>query len=89
MVLLKEALNLINTTNLYSDLFISQSLNISKDMARSLLEDLVRMGYLIEDLGSPTCETSCNRCPYSRSCNTTPVKTYKISSKGHSLLKTM
>lgn len=89
MILLKETLNLIDKTNLYSQSYISKELNISKDMANNLLEDLIRMGYLIEELGSPTCETSCNRCPYARSCNTTPVKTFKISSKGERLLKTI
>lgn len=87
--MLKETLKLIDETNLYSDLYISKKLDISKDMAKSLVEDLIRMGYLIEDVGSPTCETSCNRCPYARSCNTTPVKTFKISSKGEKLLKSM
>ena len=85
--MLKETLKLIDDTNLYSDLYISETLNISKDMAKSLVEDLIRMGYLIEDVSSPTCETSCNRCPYARSCNSTPVKTFKISSKGERLLK--
>ncbi|OLS03445.1 FeoC-like transcriptional regulator [Tissierella creatinophila] len=87
--MLKETLKLIDETNLYSDLYISKSLNISKDMAKALVEDLIRMGYLIEDIGSSTCETSCNRCPYARSCNTTLVKTFKISSKGENLLKSI
>ena len=87
--MLKETLKLIDETNLYSDSYISKTLSISKDMAKSLVEDLIRMGYLIEDISSPTCETSCNRCPYARSCNATPVKTFKISSKGSNLLKSI
>ena len=84
--MLKETLDLINKSNLYSDSFISEELHVSKDMAKALMDDLIRMGYLIEEMGSPSCETSCNRCPYARSCNSTPVKTFKISTKGEGLL---
>ena len=87
--MLKEILYLINKTNIYSESFISQKLNISKDMAKALVEDLIRMGYLKEDLGSPTCDTPCSRCAYSRTCNSTPVKTFTISSKGEGLLNSM
>ncbi len=87
--MLKEALNLMDKTNLYSHPYISKKLNITEDMAKVLMEDLVRMGYLIEDLPSPTCNISCNKCPYARTCNTNLVKTFKISSKGEKLLKTM
>ena len=85
--MLKDILQLINETNLYSDTFISKKFNITRDMANDMVESLIRMGYLIEDLGSPTCETSCSGCAYARSCNTTPVKTFTISSKGRNLLK--
>ncbi len=87
--MLKEILNIIAQTNLYSDAFISKKMNISPAMANHMLEELIRMGYLIEDLGSPTCETSCGSCAYARSCNTTPVKTFTISSKGKKLLEDM
>lgn len=87
--MLKETLTLINKNNFYSDTFISEKLNISKEMAGSLVQDLIRMGYLLEEMGSPSCETSCNRCPYARSCNSTPVKTFKVSPKGEKLLKSL
>lgn len=85
--MLKDILNLINETSLYSDAYISKKLNIRKDVANDMVENLIRMGYLIEDLGSPSCETSCSKCAYARSCNTTPVKTFTISSKGRKLLE--
>lgn len=85
--MLKDILDLINETNLYSNTFISKKLNITKEMANDMVENLIRMGYLIEDLGSPTCETTCGNCAYARTCNTTPVKTFTISSKGKKLLK--
>ena len=87
--MLKETLNIIDKSNLYSDLFISEKLKVSKDMARTLVEDLIRMGYIIEDMSSPSCETSCGNYPYARACNSTPVKTYKVSEKGEKLLHSM
>lgn len=87
--MLKETLDIINKSSLYSDSLISERLNVTKDMANALVQDLIRMGYLLEEMGSPSCETSCNRCPYARSCNSTPVKTFKLSPKGESLLESM
>lgn len=87
--MLKETLSLIDETNLYSDLYISKELDISKDMANDLVGNLIRMGYLVEDMASPDCETTCRSCPYAKSCGTMPLKTFKISSKGKKLLKTM
>ena len=87
--MLKETLYIIDKTNLYSESFISEKLNITKETAKSLVEDLIRMGYLLEEMGSPSCEVACNRCPYTKSCSSTPVKTFKISSKGKNLLGSM
>lgn len=79
----------MDRTNIYSDSFISKELNISKEMANTLVEDLIRMGYLVEDIQSPTSGISCKSCPYAKSCNSTPIKTFQISSKGKKLLKSM
>ena len=54
-------------------------------MVNELVHQLVRMGYLIEDMGSPTCETKCSGC-FVSSCNTIPIKMYSVSTKGKSLL---
>lgn len=87
--MLKKTLNLIDETSLYSDLYISEELDISKDMANDLVENLIRMGYLVEDTASPNCETTCRSCPYAKSCGTMPLKTFKISPKGKKILKAM
>lgn len=87
--MLKEALNLIDQKNFYSDSFISRELNIPENMAHALVEDLIRMGYLVEEMGSPNCETTCGGCPYASSCNSNPVKTFHVSAKGKELLKSM
>ena len=85
--MLKNVLKEIGQTNLYSPLVISRTLNISEEMVEEAVSQLIRMGYIIEDESSPTCETSCSKCPYSTSCNTVTVKTYSISAKGNILLK--
>ncbi len=87
--MLKEILKIIDETNLYSDSYISKELDISREVANDMVGNLIRMGYLIEELGSPSCEISCGSCPYAKSCNTNPVKTFKISPKGKKLLNTM
>ena len=83
--LLKEVLKSMDETGTLVKNKMSKDLNISEDFLDDLIEQLIRMGYLTEDLGSPTCETKCKSCPLA-SCNTTPVKRYQISEKGRDLL---
>lgn len=83
--MLKDILKEISNASIFSVPNISKSLNISEDMVNELVGQLVRMGYLIEDMGSPTCETKCSGC-FVSSCNTIPLKMYSVSTKGKSLL---
>lgn len=83
--MLKGVLREINNASVFSVPNIGNSLNISEDMVNELVAQLVRMGYLIEDMGSPTCETKCSGC-FVSSCNTIPLKMYSVSTKGKSLL---
>lgn len=85
--MLKDVLKEISKLSGFSKSTISKNLNIPIEMVDDLINQLIRMGYLDEVLGSPSCETSCGSCPYARSCNTTPVKMYKITHKGNQLLK--
>ena len=83
--MLKDVLREINNASVFSLSKIGASLNISEDMVDELVGQLVRMGYLIEDMGSPTCETKCSGC-FVSSCNTIPLKMYSVSTKGKALL---
>lgn len=83
--MLKDVLREISTASVFSTSKIGIALNISEDMVNELVGQLVRMGYLIEDLGSPTCETKCSGC-FVSTCNTIPLKMYSVSTKGKSLL---
>lgn len=83
--MLKDILKIMDDTGALIKSKISKDLNISEEMLEDLIKQLIRMDYLKEDLGSPTCETKCSSCPLS-SCDSTPVKMYKITDKGKKLL---
>lgn len=84
--MLKSILKEVSNTRMFSKSLIANNLNISETMVEDMVNQLVRMGYLKEDSGSPTCDTPCSRCPYSSVCNTTPIKTLYITTKGKKLL---
>lgn len=83
--MLKSVLVEINNSKVYSVPLIARNLNISESMIEDIVEQLVRMGYLAEDLGSPSCETKCSGC-YVTSCNVVPIKMITITNKGKKLL---
>ena len=83
--MLKEILRYLDETGALLKSKMTKDLNITEELLEDLIEQLIRMNYLKEDMGSPTCETKCSGCSLS-SCNTTPVKMYKITKKGKDLL---
>ena len=83
--MLKGILNKIYTAEVFSKPNISKELNISEEMLESGVEQLVRMGYVSEDMGSPTCESKCSSCAYSR-CTTIPIRMFTVTNKGKKLL---
>jgi predicted transcriptional regulator len=83
--MLKEVLMEIKSSRIYSKALIAKNLNVSEEMVDDLTSQLVRMGYIKEDLGSPTCQSKCSGCTVSN-CRIVPIKTYSISPKGERLL---
>ena len=83
--MLKNILNEIYKSQVYSKTDISKTMDVSEDMIESAMDQLVRMGYLIEEMGSPICESKCGSCAYSR-CSTIPIKMFTITDKGKKLL---
>lgn len=83
--MLKKVLYEINNSRVYSKALIGKNLNISETMVEDLVNQLIRMGYIDEDLGSPTCESKCSGCSIS-SCKTIPIKMLSITEKGKKLL---
>lgn len=80
--MLLNILKALNESNAFSKSNIANNLNISEEMVDAILKQLISMGYVNEDLGSPTCETSCGRCPYSKMCHKNPLNMYSITEKG-------
>lgn len=85
--MLKEVLQEISIAKVFSIALISKNLNIAEALIEDAVEQLSRMGYILEDMGSPTCETKCSGCTMSSMCNVIPLKTISITEKGHKLLK--
>lgn len=83
--MLKNVLKEISEARVFSKALIGKNLNISEGMVDDIVNQLIRMGYVIEDLGSPTCESKCSGCSIS-SCKTIPIKMLSISEKGNRLL---
>ena len=83
--MLKNVLKEIFNSKVYSAAFIGRQLGISGGMVEDIVAQLIRMGYLIEDLGSPTCETKCFGCNISN-CNATPIKMLSVTEKGKILI---
>lgn len=84
--MLKDVLKEISIAKMFSIPLIAKNLNTSEAMAEEAIDQLSRMGYITEDMGSPTCETKCSGCSVS-SCNTIPLKTVSITEKGNKLLE--
>ena len=83
--MLKDILKEVNDSQVFSKKDISKKLDISEEMIDSGMEQLVRMGYIIEDMGSPICESKCSSCAFSR-CSTIPIKMFTITDKGKKLI---
>ena len=86
--MLKEVLKEISTSRILDISDIAKKLNITEGLVQELIDQLERMGYVSEDMGSHTCESKCSSCKVS-SCNTIPLKTLSITNKGEELLKTI
>ena len=86
--MLKDILREINIARVFSISAIAKSLNTSESLVDEGVSQLNRMGYITEDMGSPTCETKCSGCSISN-CTTIPLKTLSITEKGKKLLESI
>lgn len=84
--MLKELLKEISRERIYSTSSIAKSLNIDENLVEEGIFQLVRMGYIVEDETSPTCDSRCRGCAYTSICNTSKIKTLTITDKGKHLL---
>ena len=86
--MLKDVLKEISKSRVLNISNIAKRLNITEGLVKELIDQLERMGYIKEDMGSYTCESKCSSCTAS-SCNTIPLKTLSVTNKGEDLLKTI
>ena len=84
--MLRNILKEIYSADVFSKENISKNLDISQEMLESGVSQLVRMGYLMEEIGSPICESKCNSCAFSR-CSTIPMRMFTITQKGKELIE--
>jgi len=84
--MLLNVLKEIKEARLYSKSHMARNLNISEEILEDMVQQLIRMGYIKEDLGSPTCESKCSGCSIS-SCNTIPIKMISLTEKGEVKVK--
>lgn len=86
--MLKDVLKEISNSRVLDLSDIAKNLSITESLVEELIDQLERMGYIKEDMGSYSCESKCSSCKVSN-CNTTPLKTLSITNKGEKLLKTI
>lgn len=87
--MLKNILKEIFNSKIFSAPLIAKNLNISEALVDEAVKELSRMGYVVEDIGSPTCETKCSGCTMKSFCNAVPIKTLSVTDKGKNLLESM
>ena len=85
--MLKEILRIIDELGYISKSQLASRLNTTEDMIGMGLDQLIRMGFIVEEKEAPSCSSSCGSCPYQKSCNKTFVKSFEISDKGDNFLR--
>ena len=78
--MLTNVLEEIYKSKVFSKARIARNLNITESSLDQMIEQLVQMGYIKEEMGSPTCENKCIGC--SISCHVTPIKMISVTDKG-------
>lgn len=84
--MIKEILKEISNAKVLDTSKIAKKLNITEVLVEEGIDQLSRMGYVIEDMGSYSCETKCSSCPMAN-CNSIPLKTLSITEKGQKVLE--
>lgn len=83
--MLKETLEILNKNKVFSNSILSNSLNISIEMAEDLIAQLTRMGYIKKDEAT-TCSSVCSSCAYASNCSKEVVKYYQLTDKAKDYL---
>lgn len=84
--MLKDILRIIDRDGRISRTLLARELTVAAEMIDSGIDQLIRMGYLVEVATGESCSTICGNCPFATNCSKEIVKTYSISAKGESYL---
>ncbi len=79
---MKEILQTIHTTGLFSKRMLAKQLNISEDVVADAVDRLIQMGYLDKEEQPELCPMACSGCSFAQSCNRKIVETYRVTEKG-------
>ncbi|MCK9547481.1 MAG: FeoC-like transcriptional regulator [Sphaerochaeta sp.] len=84
--MLKELLAHINGDGYFSKPLLARTLNISEAMVDQGLAQLLRMGYMKEEVSGGDCTASCSGCAFAAFCHKDLVKMYQLTDRGKALL---
>ncbi|SCG82599.1 hypothetical protein DW1_0992 [Proteiniborus sp. DW1] len=87
--MLKDVLKEISNAKAFSVSLLAKNLKISEGLVEDIVKELSRMGYIVEDMGSPTCGIPCSGCAMKAFCNSIPIKTFTVTAKGKKLLESI
>ncbi len=79
--MLQDILNIIKRDRLISRINIARELDIPEDLVNDGLDQLLRMGYIVEDKSDFDCESLCSGCAYASSCQKELIKTFKLADR--------
>lgn len=85
--MLEDILKIIDRDGYISRTAIGGELGLSKDIIDDGFNQLVRLGYLIEEETSQGCNVSCGNCPFAKTCSKDIITTYKVTAKGDRYIK--
>ncbi|MFA5536507.1 MAG: winged helix-turn-helix domain-containing protein [Bacillota bacterium] len=80
--MLKDILRIINRDGLISRTILADELNLTQAVVDDGIDQLLRMGYLLEEKTGENCSTFCTSCPFAKNCSKEIIKTFQISEKG-------
>lgn len=79
--MLREILSIIRETGYISKSQIAQELDSTEDLVEMGLDQLIRMGFILEEKKNTSCSSSCGSCPYAKACNKTIVRSFELAEK--------
>jgi Mn-dependent DtxR family transcriptional regulator len=84
--MLRNILEIIGRDGYLSRTQLATELKVDKGVIDEGINQLIRMGYLIEEETGEHCQTSCSNCPFAKNCGKEIVKMFRISDKGKGYL---